>query len=131
MLSGEEELVAFLDEILTPYVAALAKVAVGEIINTDEVTFNAIVEVIYAKLEITVREAVRQINRDLRAKRYANVRRLVREHPRIAKRAAEYVSKKLKHKLRQIIKEELMKLAEESEAKNVRPKTPRRNHNAT
>jgi hypothetical protein len=93
--------------ILHPYVDELVKTAVTGHATIEEPTFKSLVELICFQAEQTVRRMVRTLNRKMRAGELEELRRLIRENPEAARKAAKYVARRLKHRVRRMIEEEL------------------------
>lgn len=73
----------------------------------EEAFAESLAELICLRAEITVRRMVRELNERARAGEFDEIRRLVSENPEVARKAANYVAKKLKWRIRRIIEEEL------------------------
>ena len=115
----EEEFVKTLDEVLAPYIETLVKNAVGAFSSVEDATFASFTQLVCVQLEITVRQMVKEINASMRSKDYERVRKFIRQHPRIARRATDYVAKAIRYKVRKMLREELKR--QENEAKKRKP----------
>jgi hypothetical protein len=94
-------------KILCPYVDELVKETLTKHVTIEEATFESLAELICLQVELTVRRMVKTLNRKMRAGELEELKRLIRENPEVAKKAAKYVAKRLKHRVRRIIEEEL------------------------
>jgi len=104
-LCREAELVC---RILSPYVDRLVESLFTANIDFDEATLESLSEVICLRIELTVRQMVRELNVKMRAGELEELRQMIRENPEAAKKAANYVAKRLKQRIRRIIEEELL-----------------------
>ena len=93
--------------ILAPYVDKLAESLIKADINLQEATIEAISEIICIKVELTVREMTRELNAKMQNGELNTLRQLIRENPEAAQKASRYAAKKLKHRIRKIMEEEL------------------------
>jgi len=104
-LCREAELVC---RVLSPYVDRLVESLFTANIDFEEATLESLSEVICLRIELTVRQMVRELNAKMRAGGLVELRQLILENPEAAKKAANYVAKRLKQRIRMIIKEELL-----------------------
>lgn len=88
-------------------------------INIGEATLESISEIICIKVELTVRQMTRELNAKMQNGELNTLRQLIRENPEAAQKASRYAAKKLKHRIRKIIEEELSRpeLAQDKQAK--------------
>ena len=93
--------------ILAPYIDKLAKSLLETNIDIKEATLESIAEVICFKVELNVRQMTRELNAKMKNGELKTLRELIRENPEAAQKASRYVAKKLKHRIRKIIEEEL------------------------
>jgi hypothetical protein len=93
--------------ILAPYIDKLAESLLNAEINFEEATLDSIAEVICFKVELTVRQMTRELNTRMQNGELCRLRQLIRENPEAAQRASRYAAKKLKHRIRKLIEEEL------------------------
>jgi len=93
--------------VLAPYVDKLAESLLKTDINFEEATLEAISEIICLKVELTVRQMVRELNAKMQNGELRTLRQLIRENPDAAQKASRYAAKKLKHRIRKLIEEEL------------------------
>lgn len=101
----EAELVC---RILSPYVDRLVESLFTTNINFEEATLESLSELICLRIELTVRQMVRELNAKMRAGELEELRQIIRENPEAAKKAANYVAKRLKQRVRRILEEELL-----------------------
>ena len=101
----EAELVC---RILSPYIDRLAESLFTANIDFEEATLESLSELICLRIELTVRQMVRELNAKMRAGELEELRQILRENPEVAKKAANYVAKRLKQRVRKIIEEELL-----------------------
>ncbi|MEM3040505.1 MAG: hypothetical protein QXG97_00590 [Nitrososphaerota archaeon] len=101
----EAELVC---RILSPYVDRLVESLFTANIDFEEATLESLSEILCLRIELTVRQMVRELNVKMRAGELEELRQIIRENPEAAKRAANYVAKRLKQRVRKIIEEELL-----------------------
>jgi len=104
-LCREAELVC---RILSPYIDRLVESLFTANIDFEEATLESLSELICLRIELTVRQMVRELNAKMRAGELEELRQILRENPEVAKKAANYVAKRLKQRVRKIIKEELL-----------------------
>jgi len=104
-LCREAELVC---RILSPYIDRLAESLFTANIDFEEATLESLSELICLRIELTVRQMVRELNAKMRAGELEELRQILRENPEVAKKAANYVAKRLKQRVRKIIEEELL-----------------------
>ncbi len=93
--------------ILAPYVDKLAESLLAANIDVKEATLESIAEIICFKVELTVRQMTRELNAKMQDGQLNSLRRLIRENPEAAQKASRYVAKKLKHRIRKLVEEEL------------------------
>jgi hypothetical protein len=93
--------------ILAPYVDKLAESLLKADINFEEATLESIAEIICFKVELTVRQMTRELNTKMQNGELSTLRQLIRENPEAAQKASRYAAKKLKHRIRKLIEEEL------------------------
>jgi hypothetical protein len=93
--------------ILAPYVDKLAESLLKSETNFEEATLESIAEIICFKVELTVRQMTHELNAKMQNGELSKLRQLIRENPEAAQKASRYVAKKLKHRLRKLIEEEL------------------------
>ena len=101
----EAELVC---RVLSPYVDRLVESLFTANIDFEEATLESLSEVICLRIELTVRQMVRELNAKMRAGELVELRQIILENPEAAKKAANYVAKRLKQRIRRIIEEELL-----------------------
>ena len=101
----EAELVC---RVLSPYVDRLVESLFTANIDFEEATLESLSEVICLRIELTVRQMVRELNAKMRAGELEELRQIIRENPEAAKKAANYVAKRLKQRIHRIIEEELL-----------------------
>ena len=101
----EAELVC---RVLSPYVDRLVESLFTANIDFEEATLESLSEVICLRIELTVRQMVRELNVKMRAGELKELKQIIRENPEAAKKAANYVAKRLKQRIRRIIEEELL-----------------------
>ena len=101
----EAELVC---RVLSPYVDRLVESLFTANIDFEEATLESLSEVICLRIELTVRQMVKELNAKMRAGELEELRQIIQENPKAAKKAANYVAKRLKQRIRRIIKEELL-----------------------
>jgi len=94
---------------LSPYVDRLAESLFTADISVEDATLEALSEVVCFRIELTVRRMVRELNVKMRSGELEALRRLIRENPEAAWKASRYVAKRLKHRIRRVIEEELGK----------------------
>jgi len=104
-LCREAELVC---RVLSPYVDRLVESLFTANIDFEEATLESLSEVICLRIELTVRQMVRELNVKMRAGELKELKQIIRENPEAAKKAANYVAKRLKQRIRRIIEEELL-----------------------
>ena len=93
--------------ILAPYIDKLCQTLLSEDIDFEEASIESFADLICLKTELTIREMTHELNARMQNGELYSLRQLIRENPENAKRAARYASKKLKHRIRRIIEEEL------------------------
>lgn len=93
--------------ILAPYIDKLCQSLLSEDIDFEEASIESFADLICLKTELTIREMTHELNTRMQNGELSSLRQLIRENPENAKRAARYASKKLKHRIRRIIEEEL------------------------
>ena len=93
--------------ILAPYIDSLLEALFKEDVDLREASVESFSEIICLKTELTVREMTLEINKKMHNGELNSLRQLIRENPEAAQKAARYAAKKLKHRLRRIIEEEL------------------------
>ena len=91
-----------------PYVERLVEAVFTPEIDIEEATMEALFEFLCFKVELTVRQMVRELNAKMRDGELEALRQIVRENPEAARKALRYVAKKLKYRVRQMVEEELM-----------------------
>ena len=101
----EAELVC---RVLSTYVDRLVESLFTANIDFEEATLESLSEVICLRIELTVRQMVRELNVKMRAGELKELKQIIRENPEAAKKAANYVAKRLKQRIRRIIEEELL-----------------------
>jgi len=93
--------------ILAPYVDKLAEALLATDVNFEEATLESIAEIICFKVELTVRQMTRELNTRMQNGELFTLRQLIRENPEAAQKASRYAAKKLKHRIRKLVEEEL------------------------
>lgn len=93
--------------ILAPYVDKLAESLIEANIDVKEATLESIAEIICFKVELTVRQMTRELNVKMQNGELNTLRQIIRENPEAAQKASRYAAKKLKHRIRELIEEEL------------------------
>jgi len=95
--------------ILAPYIDKLCHslLSVSEDIDFEEASIESFADLICLKTELTIREVTHELNTRMQNGELISLRQLIRENPENAKKAARYASRKLKHRIRRIIEEEL------------------------
>ena len=93
--------------ILAPYVDKLAEALLKADVNFEEATLESIAEIICFKAELTVRQMTCELNTRMQNGELNTLRQLIRENPEAAQKASRYAAKKLKHRIRKLIEEEL------------------------
>lgn len=93
--------------VIWPYIKELINGLLHENICVEEAFSESLAELICLRAEITVRKMVKEINEKARAGEFDEVKRLISENPEVARKAANYVAKRLKWRVRRIIEEEL------------------------
>jgi hypothetical protein len=99
-----KELEEILYRTLCPYVDQLVKATCGEA-KIRKTTLESLMELICIQAELTVRKMVKILNQKLRNGELEELKRLIHEDPENAKRAAKYVAKRLKYRVRRILEE--------------------------
>lgn len=94
--------------ILSPCIDRLVESLFTANVNFEEATLERLSEVLCLRIELTVRQMVRELNVKMRAGELEELRQIIRENPEAAWRAANYVAKRLKQRIRKIIEEELL-----------------------
>jgi len=94
--------------VLFPYVDTLVESFFTANIDFGEATLESLSEVLCLRIELTVRQMVRELNAKIRAGELEELRQVIQENPEAARRAANYVAKRLKQRVRKIIEEELL-----------------------
>jgi hypothetical protein len=101
-------------QFLVPIVEELVNVAfkalereVGEAEAMSRAELGVLIGFVAAEIEITVRRMVRLLNEAMRRGKFEEVRKLIRENPREARRAANLVATRFKYYIRRAIAEEL------------------------
>jgi len=94
-------------KILSPYIDRLVESLFTANINFEDVTLEALSEVICFRIELTVRQMVRELNVKMRSGELEALRQLIRKNPEAAQKASRYVAKRLKYRIRRLIEEEL------------------------
>lgn len=89
--------------ILCLYVDELVKATLTRHTAIKAATFECLAELVCLQVEIKVRRMVKTLNRKMRAGEFEELRRLIRENPEVARKAAKYVARRLKHRVRHII----------------------------
>jgi hypothetical protein len=93
--------------ILAPYIDKLCQSLLREDIDFEEASIESFADLICLKTELSIREMTHELNAKMQNGELRSLRQLIRENPENAKKAARYASKKLKHRIRRIIEEEL------------------------
>lgn len=93
--------------ILAPYIDKLAESLLNANLDVEEATVESVAEVICFKVELTVRQMTRELNAKMQYGQLNTLRQLIRENPEAAQKASRYAARKLKHRIRKIIEEEL------------------------
>ena len=93
--------------ILSPYIDRLVESLFTSNIDFEEATLESLSEVLCLRIELTVRQMVREPNAKMRAGELEGLRQIIRGNPEAARKAANYVARRLKHRVRRIIEEEL------------------------
>ena len=101
-------------QFLVPIVEELVNVAfkalereVGEAEAMSRAELGVLIGFVAAEIEITVRRMVQLLNEAMRMGKFDEVRKLVKENPREARRAANLVATRFKYYIRRAIAEEL------------------------
>lgn len=94
-------------KILSPYIERLVETLFTANVNLEEGTLEALSEIICFRIELTVRQMVRELNMKLRSGELEALRQIIRENPEAARKASHFVAKRLKYRIRRIIEEEL------------------------
>lgn len=93
--------------ILAPYVDKLAESLLKADVNFEEATLESIAEIICFKVELTVRQMTHELNAKMQNGELDTLRQIIRENPEAAQKASRYAAKKLKHRIRKLIEEEI------------------------
>jgi len=93
--------------ILFPYIDRLVESLLTANIDLEEATLESLSELIALKVEVTVRQMVKELNTKMQSGELEALREIIRENPEAAKKAANYVAKKLNRRIRRLIEEEL------------------------
>jgi len=101
------ENVDLLVRVLSPYVDRLVEAVFTADIDLEEATIESFAEFLCFRIELTVRQMVRELNWKMRRGELEALRQLIRDNPEAARKAARYVAKKFKYKIRRLIEEEL------------------------
>ena len=102
-----EREVELIYRILSPFVDKLVESIFTPNVDLEEATIESLSEVICFKVELSVREMVETLNAKMRNGELEELRQLIRENPEAARKAANYVARKLKERTRHLIEEEL------------------------
>lgn len=104
-----ERIVELLEPVIDEVAQAIVEGVKGRSLEVlaGEVEFEALMGLMVREVEMTVRRMVRLLNDNMRQGRLEEVRRLVREHPREARKAVNYVATRFKYYVRKAIAEEL------------------------
>jgi len=94
--------------VLFPYIDRLVESLFTANIDFEEATLESLSEILCLRIELTVRQMVRELNAKIRAGELEELRQVIQENPEAARRAANYVAKRLKQRVRKIIEEELL-----------------------
>ncbi|MDI9577875.1 MAG: hypothetical protein QM398_07065 [Thermoproteota archaeon] len=95
--------------ILTPYIDKLCQFLLSEDIDFEEASIESFADLICLKTELTIREMTHELNTRMQNGELSSLRQLILENPKNAKKAARYASKILKHRIRRILEEELIR----------------------
>jgi len=93
--------------IVWPYVQEIVSQVLEERTDLQEATAESLAEIVCSRIEFTVRSMVKELNE--KADELEELRRLVRENPELARKASNYVAKRLKWRIRKLIRVELEK----------------------
>ena len=93
--------------LLSPYIDKLVESLFTANIDFEGATVESLSEFLCFKIELTVRQMVRELNRKMRSGELEALRQLIRDNPEAASKAARYVAKKFKYRIRRLIEEEL------------------------
>ena len=93
--------------LLSPYVDRLVESLFTADINLEDASLEALSEIICFRIELSVRQMVRELNGKMRRGELEALRQLIREKPEAARKASRYIAKRLKYRVRRIIEEEL------------------------
>jgi len=101
------ENVDLLVRVLSPYVDRLVEVLFTADIDLEDASIEAFAEFLCFRIELTVRQMVRELNWKMRRGELEALRQLIRDNPEAARKASRYVAKRLKYRIRRLIEEEL------------------------
>ncbi len=93
--------------ILAPYIDKLCESLLKEDIDLEEASVESFAEIICLRAELTIREMTRELNTKMQKGELSSLRKLIQDNPEAARKASQYVAKKLKHRIRRLIEEEL------------------------
>ena len=101
------ERVELLYRIIWPYVQEIVSQVLEEKADLREATAESLAELVCSRLEFTVRSMVKELNEKARSGELEELRRLIRENPDLARKASNYVAKRLRWRIRKLIEAEL------------------------
>ncbi|OYT46595.1 hypothetical protein B6U84_00145 [Candidatus Bathyarchaeota archaeon ex4484_40] len=102
-----EKNVDLLVRVLSPYVDRLVEALFTADIDLEEASIESFAEFLCFRIELTVRQMVRELNWKMRRGELEALRQLIRDNPKAARKASRYVAKRLKYRIRRLIEEEL------------------------
>jgi len=110
--------VELLYRLLWPYLHDMIMEMLAGHAEIGEATLESMAELVCYRVEPTVRRMVEILNEKMRKGELEEVKTVVRGDPEAARKAAKYVARRLKHRVRQLIREELAEHKKREEKHN-------------